>query len=234
MSKKKVLFIVGIVLTVAIVIGLVIFLVVTKTKDDNSQEFNDETLVGTWRVVAIEDDIEGSVTFVSNEFVTFDKTTFNYYVYGQKVRTSSYSISDEGFLTLPDLDVGYFLATKTSNYIKLWESETRCRAIVKYPYEDMSEISYSTSSITGRWDVTFHDKATNITSEYWNFADGTLTQYVNGETSPSVTTAYVWKSGNQLSAADIGKEMVLNFVEENVIILTETDTGKIYELKKAE
>lgn len=230
--KKKVWFIVAAAVTLAIVIGMIVFLAVTKWSDDDTNN-TDLSLVGTWKVVCIEDDMDGSVTFVSNEFAVFDEKSVKYYRYGSESLTSKYEIGDDGFVSYPDLNVGYFMAVKTENYFKLWESETRCRAFVKYPNADMSAITYKTEDIDGRWNVSFHDKVTGLENEYWIFENGKISQFANGGAEAISTSAYTWKDGNQLSTTDWTKEYILNFIAEDKIILVATDTGAIVELNKA-
>ena len=233
--KKKVWFIIAAVVALAIVIGMVIFLVVTKFKDDGSEN-TDLSLVGTWRIVCIEDDMDGSVTFVSNEFAVFDESSMKYYRQGVEVESmaSKYTIGEDGFVSFSDINAGYFMAVKTENYFKFWESETRCRAFVRYPNADMSKVNYNASDITGRWNVTFHDKVTDIENEYWIFEGGTIKQFANGEETPISSSTYTWENGDLLSTEEwTTKKYMLNFLDEDKILLVATDTGAIIELNKA-
>ncbi len=233
--KKKVLFLVAAIVTLAIVVGMIVFLVLTKWKDDDASN-TDLSLVGTWKVVCIEDDMDGSVTFISNEFAVFDEASMKYYRQGVEVESmaSKYRIEEDGFVSFEDLNTGYFMAVKTENYFKFWESETRCRAFVKYPNADMSATSFSKEAITGRWNVSFHDKVTDLENEYWVFENGTIRQFVDGNETALSTTTYAWEENDLLSTPDwTTKKYVLNFLAEDKILVVATDTGAIVELNKA-
>lgn len=230
-KQSKIIFIVAIVLTVLIVVGMVVFLVVSKQKQKKEQQNDDMSLLGAWQLVAIEDDMNGSVTFVSGQFAVFGENTVTFYSQGTEQFTSHYKIGDDGFVQLTDRNTGYFLAVKTSNYFKLWENEMRCQTFAKYPNDDLSAIDFDVNSIQGRWNVTFHDKVTDLSDEYWLFENGTVNQYANGGDSPIFTGAVSFDDNTHIKTGDIS--YVLQVVSDNDIILILPTNGAIIELKKA-
>lgn len=230
-KQTKIIFIVAVVLTVLIVVGMVVFIVVSKQKQQNEQQNSDMSLLGAWQLVAIEDDMTGSVTFVSGQFAVFEENTVSFYSQGTQQFTSHYKIGDDGFVELTDRNTGYFLAVKTANYFKLWENETRCQTFARYPNADMSPTTYDVDSITGRWDVTFHDKVNDLNDEYWTFEDGAVKQYANGGATPIFTGDVSFEDNRHIKTGDIS--YVLHFVSEDDIILILPTTGAIIELKQA-
>ena len=233
-NKKKLIFILCAVIAVVAVILMVLFLVVFKNdeSDESPKGYNFE---GAWRVIAIEDDLDDSVTFVTGEYAIFKDSTVQFYRTGKKILQSSFSLGDNGFLSVTETNSGYFMQIKNNDYFKLWESETRCKTYMRYPNEDMSAVSYTADSVVGKWNVTFHDKVKDgISDEYWIFENGAVAQYANGNPEPVVTVEYTWKTDGAvyLVAKNNAISMQLNFINETEIALIDCSNGALIQLQK--
>lgn len=229
--KKKEIFLIctGFII---ITITAMLFFVLTGRNDITEKEIN---LCGTWEVVAaIENE---SVTLIDNEFMVFD--TEMAYDYRDNILTpyvsSKYMIdySNKVALQLPDINRTYVIEMKSDNYICLYENPQKHMRLIRYPNEERTAVEVNQSSIIGRWNVVYRN-TTDVANEILEFGESDLIDYRNESSVPYATSTYFWDNNICFTAEQLNKTMEIHPQSEDVIILLETDTADIWELKRIE
>ncbi len=227
--KKKLIYVIwGIIVVVALAVMLIFALsgdITTKQQEVN--------IFGTWRVVSYVNN--GVASLVEDEFIVFNgEQAFLYRDNNNKPYASSlYEIDASLLMELPEISRKYTIEPKSENHIRLYESAEIYLYLIRYPNENMSAIEVDNSVVTGKWNVTYRDTAHPIENEYLVFEDGKMLDYRNNDETPVATMEYTWNQ-NDIVIPTINKTMVLHIISENEIVFIETDTGFIWELKKAE
>lgn len=228
MKKKLIYVIVGVIL-VAVIVALLVF----AFSGDNTSGSKKVDINGTWRVVTCVKN--GTATLIDNEFMIFTDDRANSYRDGnaEPYASSSYSIDDAMTLDLPDLSRKYTIDRRSDNHIRLYENGEVYMYLIRYPNEDMSEVTMDTAIVAGKWDVVYRDTDKPISDEYLIFENSKMYDYRGDDVNPAATMDYVWY-GKQIVISTIDKTMVLHCISDTEIAFIETDTGFIWELKKAE
>lgn len=225
--KRKLVFIFCGIFIVTAIVAMLIFIFSGKS-GVSAEKVNME---GTWKVATYIKD--GSTTLVNNEYMVFDAESVSNYRDGLIYVTSRYLIDDNLLMQLTDISRKYSIEKYTENYVRLYEDQSVYMDLIRYPNAEMLEIIVDTSVLSGRWNVIYRPTDQIIVDEYLEFENGVMSNYRNGELEPVLTTDYSWQQGNHLIADSLEKDMILNIVSDDTVILIETDTGFILELQKA-
>lgn len=226
MKKKSIYITCGIFITIAIVAMFVFIFGGENTFD--SEKIDVE---GTWKVATYIN--SENITLVDDEYMVFDLEKATNYRNGAVYLESRYLMEDNSTIKLKDINCEYRVEKYTDNYIRLYENKNVYMDLIKCFDADLSEKVIDTSIVSGRWNVIYRQTDQVIVDEYLVFEDEVMSDYRNGEVVPVLVSDYSWQYGNHLIAESLGKDMVLNIISDNIIILIETDTGYIMELHKA-
>ena len=216
---------------VFVVVALVVALIFVFSGDTPAPEEKSVSVEGTWKVTA---HVANGITTISdNEYIVFDATMANCYKddLTTPYATSVYSIDGET-MKCDDISMTYIIDYITDNIIDLYETPDIHMILVRYPNGDMSAIETDASVLDGKWEVVCHSGSI-VSGEYLDFKDGTFDFYRSSPDTPDATTDYVWGEGGHLIVDAWAKDMLVHKIAEDVIILLETESGYVWELKKA-
>lgn len=231
MKKKVICIICGIFIFVAIV-AMIFFAVGGK---DDMQQSQTISIEGTWKVAAYINN--GEVSIIDFEYMVFANNIANDFRDGNELPfiSSKYTFdSNTMILELIDVSKKYTVERYTDNYIRLYETKEVYLELIRYPNEDMSEISVDTGIICGTWKVEYRNTEEIYAGEYMVFEKDIVSDYRTGSEQPTSTSPFSWKEGNCLCVDNWGKEMIMYPISEEEIIFVEIlpDTGYVWELHK--
>ncbi len=230
--KKKALYISCAAVVVAAIAVMLIF-VLSGNNDENYPNNKEPVdIAGTWEVAAV---VQNEIpTFVDNEFMKFD--TDKAYSYknsnSEPYASSSYSISEDNILSLPDIGREYTIDNKNADYIRLYESAEKYMVLIRYPNLDMSAVEMTPETIVGRWRVEYRNG--DPVDEILEFTNDTLNDYRNGSKDPVSTSPYSWKDDDSIFADKWNKEFECHKLSDTRIVCIESDTGFVWVLEKTE
>lgn len=230
--KKKVVYIICGAVILAALIGMLIFIFNGNNagSDDEQKTIN---LVGTWEVAAVVQN--DTPTFADEEFMVFTEDKASNYRSGnsEPFASSSYEISADSKLILPDISRNYTIDQKTDNCVRLYETADKYLLLIRYKNADMSEVAADKEVLIGKWNVLYRS-ADEKFEEVLEFSDDTLNDYRNGSSDPVSTSAYSWQEDKYIFADKWNKKFEFHSISDNTIIFIECDTGIAWELQKAE
>lgn len=230
--KKKVVYIACGAVILAALIGMLIF-VFSGNDGEKTGEKDMVSLVGTWEVAAV---VQNDVpTFVDEEFMVFDENKASNYRSGdsEPFASSSYEISADNKLILPDISRNYTIDKKTENYVRLYENADKYLLLVRYQNSDMSAVTVDKEILIGKWDVVYR-AADEKFEEILEFSNDILNDYRNGSSEPVSTSAYTWQDDKTIFAEKWNKKYEAHSISDKIIVFIECDTGFALELQKAE
>lgn len=224
--KKKVYIGAAIVIVVIAIIALIGFVFSGKPAEASFE------LNGVWKVANNVN--RGAVSIPQNEYMIFNDGEVSDYRDGNSTpfAKSSYKISGDT-LELPDISRTYHISQQTEQYISLYIADDTYISLVKADSEETLSSSFDSTSVTGKWNVTYRPTAEPIVNEYLIFENGILTDYRNNSETPSIKAVYEWND-NVIKAPDLGIEMLGSKVAANRIILVDINDGYVWLLTKAE
>lgn len=224
--KKKVYIGTAIVIVVIAIIALIGFVCSGKPAEA-SLELN-----GVWKVANNVN--KGAVSIPQNEYMIFNNGEASDYRDGNSTpfAKSSYKISGDT-LELPDISRTYHISQQTEQYISLYTADDTYISLVKADSKETLSSSFDSTSVTGKWNVTYRPTAEPIVNEYLIFENGILADYRNNSETPSIKAVYEWND-NVIKAPDLGVEMLGSKVAANRIILVDINYGYVWLLTKAE
>lgn len=203
MKKKAIIGVVAAVVVIAIA-ALVVFVL-----SGNSEESAFD-LSGVWKVTTNVND--GVVSIPQNEYMVFAEGEASDYRDGNAdpYVKSSYKVSRD-VLELPDISRTYHLARQTEDYISLYTNEKTFITLIKAEDEAILKDSFDSSSIAGKWNVTYRPTDKPIVNEYLIFNDGVLADYRDNAEQPAIEADYEW-DGSIIKAPALGIEMMGSMV----------------------
>lgn len=229
--KKKISFIIcGIFVFIAL-ICMIIFVLTGKSNDMGNTEI--VNLIGTWEVAAT---VENSIpTFSENQFITFNETKASIYKdnNNEPYAMSTYEITTDNKLNLPDISHNYVISEATNNCMSLYETKEKYMLLIRCKNDNMFSETLEKEMLIGRWNVIYR-AGNEIIEESIEFSNETLSDYRNGSIEPFLTSEYIWQDDKTIFADKLNKAMKLYVISDNTISMVETDTGFVWELKKAE
>lgn len=213
-------------------IAIVAMLIFVFSGDLDAGENETINLHGIWKITSYTTGED--VSLVEDEyFIISDEKVEKYKNTSEEPLTVSKYHIDESSIALEDIGETYKFEKITDNVIRFYVSQNQYFDLIRYENRDLLNISADISILTGKWNVVYRNTAEVITDEYLIFNDGRMTDYRNGDTIPSIDTAYFWKE-DHLIANELGIEMILNVVSKDTVIFVEVGTGYIWELQKSE
>lgn len=230
--KKKVLFISCAAIVLVAIAGMLIFVLSGNNEESYPDNKEPVDIVGTWDVAAV---MQNEVpTFVDNEFMIFNADEASSFKNGEDkpFASSSYSISADNTLNLPDIGRKYTIDNKNKDYIRLYESAEKYMILIRYPNSDMSEVEVEPETIVGKWRVEY--RSGDPVDEVLEFSTDTLNDYRNGSKDPVSTSPYSWKDNSSIFADKWNKEFEYHRLSNTRIAFIEEDTGFVWVLEKTE
>ena len=217
--KKNLALIIGAVVVVAAIVVSLVF-VLTPNEDEPPVVIPD--LSGDWTAVA--NYVDDVPTFTDGQYASFEDGVACFYKDGDRntpYARSAYTVNEAFQMSLPDIGREYKVDKKTDNCVRLYQDANTYMLLVR-------SVSPATQA-DGTWQVTMKGDQMN-NGESLAFADGKLSYYKAGATTPAATADYVIEGG-VLKAAALGMEMRCYAVGTDTLMLVE-QSGIVWELKK--
>lgn len=219
--KRKVYYVIGAIIIVFAIAAASAFLFLTKDVEPATTDFQ---LDGTWRLfncnAATEDE----------QYLVFDNNIVNAYKNGDSTPalTSAFEYSTK-ILVLSDLGLEYRLDRNTDNCLGLIIPNASSYTLVRSMGDGITRPSFDWELLIGTWDVTLHGNAL-VADEQMVFNGTSMLVYQDGNTTPYLDSSYTTKENGILVADSIGLELNLCYLDAELAILVETQTGYAFEL----
>lgn len=167
MTKKKVWIIVCASVVAAAIIGIVIFLIVTRSVKPTAQDSAPESIDGTYCVMAYSADIINTQTvYTPNQEMVFEDGNFSYYQNGTAVATAKYAFNPGAKDYTSTMSVPYYRCS-----LEMTEASTTAipsTFVVKYYTENIIELVDETAGKS--WHLAHldgtRDQHSEVTAEY--------------------------------------------------------------------
>lgn len=221
--KKKLYITLGSVVILLAVIAASVFLFLTRDVEPATGDFE---LSGTWKLFTY------NTAMTDEQYLVFEDET----VTGYKNRnstpniTSKFEYSASG-LTLTDLGLEYKVDKMTDNYLALYDLNVTEYALVRSAGDGITYQDFDWSLLDGTWDVVLHGKDF-VGNEQMVFDGNTMKDYRDGNATPYLESSYTIKEKGMLVVDSIGLELNLCYLDADLAILVETQTGYAYELTR--
>lgn len=219
--KRKVYYLIGAIVIVLAIVVASVFLFSTK----NVAPVTDFKLDGAWRLFNCTNVSENT------QYLVFSDNVVEIHRDGESV-SSKFEYSD-GALKLSDLDFDCRVDKKTDNYLVLYDSNRTEYTLVRSAGDGMSIQEFDWNILVGTWDVVIHGKGFSE-NEQMVFDGTSLKDYRDDSPTPYLNSAYTIKDKEKgvLVVDSIGLELNLCYLDSNLAILVETQTGYAYELTR--
>lgn len=221
--KRKVYYVIGAVVIVLAIVAASAFLFITKDVEPAANSFK---LDGTWKLFSFNE------VMTDEQYLVFADGTVNAYKNGNNTPsvTSSFEYST-GSLILADIGTEYKVDKITDNYLALYDSNITEYALVRSTGNGVEYQDFDWNLLQGTWDVVLHGKDF-MGSEQMVFDETSMKDYRDGSTTPYLDSTYTIKEKGMLVVDSIGLELNLCYLDSDLAILVETQTGYAYELAR--
>lgn len=226
--KKKSVIIFTMSAFVILAIGALVIFAFSGNLTGNVKTVN---LSGTWKVAAYFSN--GTPTLPDKEFMVFTDDSAIAHRDGVAIATSKYSITGGTNLELTEISRKYTVEHRTDNYVRLYENASVYMELIRYPNEDLSDISVDATKLYDKWNVVYRNTNTPIADEILIFTENAIKDYRNGSTEPAAVSNYSWTNEDCLLADKWGIEFQLIQLSEYSIFFIEKQSGLIWELHRA-
>ncbi len=228
MKKKSVMIIAVSAFVIVAIAVLMIFIL----SGDPTGDIKTVDLTGTWKVAAYFSN--GTPALPENEFMIFTDDRAVAHRDGATIATSGYTLTDGKNLELPEISRSYIVERRTDNYIRLYENASVYMELIRYPNEDLGDISIDASKLRDRWNVVYRNTDTPIADEILVFTENQIEDYRNGSVEPAAVSDYAWTCEDCLFADRWGIEFQLIQFSDTTIFFIEKQSGLIWELHRAQ
>lgn len=224
--KRK--FLVG-AIAIIVVIAIVALMIFVFSGKDKESSFD---LNGVWKVA--NNVTDGSISIPQSEYIIFSEDEASGYRDGnaEPYIESSYNISGD-VLELPDISRTYHIAQQTEQYISLYTTDKTYMVLVKADSEETLKNDFDSTSVSGKWSVTYRPTEEPIVNEYLVFENGMLADYRDNSEKPSIEAKYEWND-NIITVPDLEIEMMGSRVADSRIILVDVHDGYVWLLTETE
>lgn len=228
--KKKIGYIVCGFVVLALLVGMLVF-VFSGSKDVTLPE--SINIDGVWEVAAVVEN--DNPIFIDNEYMVFEENSASAYKdeKPEPYAKSTFKITNDGQLSLPDISRNYKVDKKTDNCIRLYENAEKYMILIRYPNSDLTKVNINKEMIYGKWSVVYKNSFdVEKTDEILEFSEDTLNDYRNGAVEPVSTSVYSWNENNCLFADKWGVSFEFHPLSENTVFFIEKSTGVVWELQR--
>lgn len=238
--KKKPLIIVCICVVLIAVIGVIVFLSLTK---DVKNDTPSASIEGTWQIISHNTDPtnpDSPFVLVEKQYLVIGETSVSYYVDGNLVLSGDYkyensklklSNTETSIENFPEEFVVEQIAN-SSNYIKLIdEVAIRDWQLIRNAGDGITPTYVDKDSIGGTWDVVVH--GTNpVTDEQIDFdvANKTMTDH---RSSGDISVEYNWIGDDRVEFTGFGELVICNVSDDCFVMIQLEDKGNVWELHRA-
>lgn len=217
---------VWIIIAAAIVVVALVLMVVFVLNGNDKPMVLVPDLKGNWRSAGNLTDGKGEVAYEAFTF-TDDKVTVKY---DDHSVASKYAVTDD-VITFDDFGKNYHINGSNEDIVRFFTSDNTFICLVRTKLTDEEYAAAEVSAPTGRWKVTYRSFATVVSEEIIVIGNDKIEDFRDGNSVPAFSSGYVW-TDSRIVAADISKDMRVNFIDADHITFFETDTANVWLLER--
>ena len=217
--KKTVFISVG---TVVVVVLISLALVFALGGKDELPKEDPVSLEGNWVIAAM--CVADHPEFVQNQTIVFTEDRVAMYKedHSDPYASSTYSVSEAGTLSLPDMSRQYRVDVKTNNCIRLYEDTTSYMLIIR------NDGDLDANIFQGKWKVAMKGDLRN-SGERMEFSGNSLNYYKGESETPAASAEFTLSETGILVVEKLGFTMHCYRVSQDTLVFIEQN-GVVWEL----